>query len=429
MSRLSKKIETHFEFKRNDRLWHTPEFGTEAMGCQACPFREKCGGLRVEEALFDCTTLCRCKHPETCDRVCTGNPSALARRMREVQGIDFESIPHAAKLTSSVPSSYVPMMYHSNTKLEGRFPSPWVALRLFDLIDRSERCLYDWNYEHIVERYNLNSGTQIVLSGTHNDAHLEHWWGLTDRRAAARSLKSAGVALVTAPNFSVFCDEPRLDNLYNLKRILIATEELMSAGVQCALHVNARTERDYERITKHIQHHSEIEYVAFELGTGAGHQSRTAFHIALLNQLAVAAGRPLRLVLRGGIDYLPVLSNRFESVHFLDPDPFMRTQKRRQAELGTDNQRIRWLPAHTPKDAPLDDLLLHNLKARSSQITARFSAVVKPVAIDTQRSLENLASAPAQVALRQSATAIDLQSLTLDFQHETASSHSTPRAQ
>jgi Domain of unknown function (DUF4417) len=425
MSRLSKKIETHFEFKRNDRLWHTPEFGTEAMGCQACPFRDTCGGLRVQEAVFDCTTLCRCKHPETCDRVCTGNPSALARRMREVKGVRFESIPHAEKLASPVPPPYVPMMYHANTKLVGRFPSQWVALRLFDLIDRSRHSLHPWNHEHIIERYRLNGGTQIVLSGTHSDAHLEHWWGLNDRRAAARSLKTAGVALVTAPNFSVFCDEPRLDNLYNLKRILIATEELMSAGVQCALHVNARTERDYERIAKHVQRHTEIEYVAFELGTGAGHQSRTSFHIAQLCQLAVAAGRPLRLVLRGGIDYLPMLSSHFEGVHFIDPDPFMRTQKRRQAVLGTDTKRIKWLAAHTPQDAPLDDLLLHNLTARSAQITLRFNAVMKPVVIDTLRSPENLALVSVQAVQRQSAKEIDLQSLTLDFQPETATSHST----
>src|SRR3546814_9774851 len=59
-----------------------------------------------------------------------------------------------------------------------------------------------------------------------------------------------------------------------LKRILMATVEMMQAGLPTALHANARTERDFERWGELIAERPEIQYLAFEFATGAGRGER-----------------------------------------------------------------------------------------------------------------------------------------------------------
>jgi hypothetical protein len=45
---------------------------------------------------------------------------------------------------------------------------------------------------------------------------------------------------------------PRLDNLFNMKRIALVWSEIQREGMPCALHLNARTDRDFERCDKEI---------------------------------------------------------------------------------------------------------------------------------------------------------------------------------
>jgi hypothetical protein len=93
---------------------------------------------------------------------------------------------------------------------------------------------------------------------------------LAQRRDAIRALRSLGVTLVTTPNFSLFIDQPRWDDLHSQKRIMIVHEEFLSEGLPAALHVNARTERDWERWTEYIAARPELTHIAFEFATGAG---------------------------------------------------------------------------------------------------------------------------------------------------------------
>src|SRR5207249_4165551 len=46
---------------------------------------------------------------------------------------------------------------------------------------------------------------------------------------------------------SMFLDVPRWDNLHNMKRIALCWSELVSRGLPTSLHLNARTDRDWER--------------------------------------------------------------------------------------------------------------------------------------------------------------------------------------
>ena len=115
----------------------------------------------------------------------------------------------------------------------------------------------------------IKPGTTIVLTGTDRDPPLERWWGLGEakRRTIIRALKGAGVGLVTTPNYSLFLDRPRWDDLHAMMRIAIVHEEFLREGMPAALHVNGRTETDFRRWTAYVAARPEITHLAYEFTT------------------------------------------------------------------------------------------------------------------------------------------------------------------
>src|SRR5262249_54158581 len=131
------------------------------------------------------------------------------------------------------------------------------------------------------------------------------------------------------PNFSLFSDKPREDNLYNMKRIAICWHELATRRIPAALHLNARTDRDWCRWREFLAAHPEISAVAFEFSTGAAARARAQWHLRQLQAVADEAKRPLTLVVRGGRALLHELRGHFGQVALIATDPLMRARKRR----------------------------------------------------------------------------------------------------
>ncbi len=77
-----------------------------------------------------------------------------------------------------------------------------------------------------------------------------------------------------------------------MKRIAIVWSEIQREGMLCALHVNARTDRDFERWTLFLCEHPEITHVAFEFGPRAGSGGRIGWHVTQLTMLARKVGGP-----------------------------------------------------------------------------------------------------------------------------------------
>ena len=111
----------------------------------------------------------------------------------------------------------------------------------------------------------------------------------------------------------------------------------------------------------------EVEVVAFEFGTGAGAPNRIDWHVDRLCRLADAAGRPFILVVRGGAQVLQRLRRHFAQVVLIETDGFARTLKRRRAEL-TEAGRLRWPRISTPRGAPIDELLAHNIATKRAAL-------------------------------------------------------------
>ena len=356
-------VETEQKHGRNHprerRLWHDGRKYTPSLGCGICPDHDTCGGLRIERASYDCLGHC-CRQPEACDAVCRTKPREFARRVREVGGFGFDNVPRAARLPEPTLPSVVPVLFHGSSR-ETPFAAPAICLPFFAIITRCRGAASHADATVVADGFRFRAGTPVILTGTANDRPLERWWSLgPGRLEEIRRLRDLGVVLVTTPNFSLFTDRPRWDDMHSMKRIAITHEEFLREGLAAALHVNARTERDWERWTEYILQRSEVTHVSFEFATGAGWAARVDWHAERLAELAEGVGRPLHLVVRKTRgDVLPRLVSAFRQATVLDTASFMKAIHRQWA-VETPSGRIDWEPAPTVPNATVDELLTHN---------------------------------------------------------------------
>lgn len=341
------------------RLWHDGVRHILSLGCTSCLDRYVCGGLQVDRALFDCLGFC-CRDPEHCDAVCRNKPYAFAQRVREVDGFAFDTVPRAPVLPSPTLPTLVPTLFHGDSRRTPFGGSGAVCLPLYRVIHRQDGQTRYQSPPDLAEGFGISPSMPVILTGTASDPPLERWWSLgSARRDVIRSLRGLGIAIVTTPNFSLFLDQPRWDDLHSMKRIAIVHEEFLSEGLPAALHVNARTDRDWDRWREYIGRRPEVSHIAFEFTTGAGWAGRIQWHADQLAQLATAAGRPLHLIVRGGRRVLPGLIAAFSGITVLETSTFFKTVKRQRATL-TPTGSVTWRPSPTSDSEPLDALLTDN---------------------------------------------------------------------
>jgi hypothetical protein len=217
--------------------------------------------LAHEGGFFDCLQFC-CGKPETCDRVCRNNPDYVDR-VREVGGFALDNVPRAPLLDAPELRRLVPVIFHSNGRALA-VPFSVAALPLYRMFDRRSGAPRFADHASLCAAFGIAQGTVVILTGTDRDPPLERWWGLGGelRRAAIRALKGAGVRLVTTPNYSLFLDRPRWDDLHSIKRIALVHEEFLSEGMPAALHVNGCTETDFGRWGDYVAARPEITHLA-----------------------------------------------------------------------------------------------------------------------------------------------------------------------
>jgi hypothetical protein len=85
-----------------------------------------------------------------------------------------------------------------------------------------------------------------------------------------------------------------------------------------------------------------------------------------------AAGRPLGLLVRGGIELLPRLRAAFATVTVLETMTFLKTMMRQRIVLREDGS-ARWRSAPTPRGAPVDPLFAINRAGVESWIEGPLS--------------------------------------------------------
>jgi hypothetical protein len=353
-----------FHFPAAAKHWHGADL-TRSLGCQKCFFHGVCGGLQVEASVFDCMTYCRCTDKSTCDNVCPRNAEHQVARMHEVRGIELSNVPASVPVASPDLPLLVPMIYHGYSRSRP-LQAKTIALSLYQMFDKMRGSVRFQNRRALLEHFQIADDTTIILSGTQEDFLIERWWNLANREEVTRHLIHLGISMITTPNYSLFGDVPRLDNLFNMKRIALVWSEIQREGMPCAIHLNARTDRDFQRWTEFLRDHTEITHVAFEFGTGAGSPNRIDWHMIHLGNLARQVARPLHLIVRGGTGELRTLRNTFAGITLIDTSAFLKAH-RRQRLLLTGNG-LKSAPAPTEKGMPLDDLLDANIAASLASV-------------------------------------------------------------
>lgn len=348
--------------RKERRLWHDETRNPACLGCSGCPELRVCGGLRLKLRSFDCLDFC-CGNPSACDRVCRNNPDYV-ERVREVGGFDLANVPRARPLVAPELPSIVPVLFHGSARAV-RIAPPAAALSLYQMFSRRTGEPRHASHEALCAAFCVSPGTPLVLTGTDRDRPLERWWGLGGerRRTVIRAAKSAGVVMATTPNFSLFLDRPRWDDLHAMKRIALVHWEFMEEGLPAALHVNGRAEADFARWASYLASRPEITHVAYEFGTGTGWAGRRQQHATWLVSLARSVGRPLALVVRGGADMRSVLASAFASVTVLETNVFMKTVMRQRAVPAGAGASLTWQASPTLPGALLDGLWADNWAA------------------------------------------------------------------
>jgi hypothetical protein len=107
---------------------------------------------------------------------------------------------------------------------------PWVAVHGGRLLGASGRPTPKHRRRPLREVYRLDAGTRLALELYVEDRVLEGVWGR--RGQLLDELLELGFDLVLAPNFSVWRDAPRFEQLLQIRRSIIWFHEAIEAGLR-----------------------------------------------------------------------------------------------------------------------------------------------------------------------------------------------------
>jgi hypothetical protein len=334
------------------------------LGCIPCPDKDLCGGINAPD-LFDCSQLC-CDDADKCDYACPKDIENYVKLVQSVKGYDFNSIPQSTILEYPKLPSYVPLIYSSGSRVE-LFDYEVVAVPLPRLYDYDKNKFKFSSKKELCDYFGFSQKCKIVISGVEKDVPLEKYWFIRQTKEFVKQLLNLQPILVTSPNFSTFSNAPRMNDLFNLKRILICWSELVEQGIPTSLHTNGRTPKDWERLTEFIITRSEIKSISFEFATIF--PERKSWYVSRLIELSQNVNRDLQLVVRGGSKYLQFLKTAFNEVVFIDTDAFIKSVKRKQIQSNG-----KPLDVSSPHNIYIDDLLKENSRMKRNIIEPQFKS-------------------------------------------------------
>lgn len=341
-------------------MHHSSELGI-SLGCMNCSERGLCGGLRVSGAHYDCMSFCVCEDPGSCELACPNNLPVYIARHQEVRGFSLDNVPRTSILPFPPLPPSIPVIYHASKRVRS-VKTDAVAIPLSYLFNRKTGTLRFCTRGEVAENFGFEEGARLVILGADQDDRIEDYWALRQASRTPEQLAALRPDLITVPNFSLPLDVIRYDNLHNMKRIALCWSELMLAGIPTALHVNARTDRDWDRWVEFIRERPEVKAVSFEFATGPARPKWGEWYSSKLKELAFAVPHRLVLVTRGGYPYLSTLRTAFSEVVFIDSTTFMKTVNRKKLVQERD-KRFRWIDCKTGPREPLDKLLQENIAA------------------------------------------------------------------
>jgi hypothetical protein len=177
----------------------------------------------------------------------------------------------------------------------------------------------------------VHPDTRMALHFYVPDPPLEAFW--RTRREIYPALKEFD--LVTAPNFSVYEDSPRLEHLVNMKRSALVYAEMLDRGIRAVPDVSWLNGTDLDRWAEYIRRHN-IPVISTSIqtvGKNAGH-----FWRQYLEGIIYLCGRiPEETVViltgAGNSEKMAAIQSALpQKVVFLTTQPFLLARKGRVIE-------------------------------------------------------------------------------------------------
>lgn len=339
------------------KLSHNPAECQKSLFCVSCPDFERCGGIS-SNAGGHCYMHC-CGGDKSCQMVCRNNPSFSAQ-VREIGGFDLENTPRVRPVGRPKLHGTAPMILHGNMRQKPLLSS-MVTLKLRHIVDMETGLLRHKDRTNLANAFKFDPSAHIIITGIEQDKWVEPWWSLgrPRRSETLAQLSDFGIAAVTPPNFSLFCDVPRPNDFSAYKRIALIQAEFISAGIPCALHPHIITNTDSLKWIEYVKRRPEIDLISYEFTTGAGRTRVRDHHISHLINLAHQADRPLDLIVRGDQRVIHELAPYFRHIVYIDTSAFMKAIHRRVATR-SGNRSLKWEKVNTPAGAPIDHIMQTN---------------------------------------------------------------------
>lgn len=204
--------------------------------CQECPHQELCGGFFVTDTSRTCDEICH-----MCRAICCHTEMAQAE-VEHVGGLELD--------TAWAPwqIAWPDFAWVVGGKVPEGVDEQLFVVTLDSLIDAKTM---RWPAATDMRtRFRIPDGANLALSWCFLDWLLD--WVLLpgNEEIAYDKVAAMNFDFVLAPNWSVYSNYPRIDQLINMKRRFKSMEELQKRGVKVVPDMAAETERDAERVVE-----------------------------------------------------------------------------------------------------------------------------------------------------------------------------------
>jgi hypothetical protein len=187
------------------------------LSCELCPAAARCGGS---------SNFCLVGRCKGCESSQLSRMEVRASVMRLLGGLDLDwPRPVRHHQPRSLPD-HLPVLVQAYAD---PIDIAWVALHAGRVLGVTGRGLTPKHRRPIREVYRLASRTRLALQFYVEDRVLEGLWA--NRRCVIRELKQLGLDLVLSPNFSVWRDHSRFEQLVQQRRSFAFYHELIEAGL------------------------------------------------------------------------------------------------------------------------------------------------------------------------------------------------------
>lgn len=339
-----------------------------ASGCQQCALLQHCGGMKNDRGLLTCIDqFCNCKGD--CDNVCPNNPD-FATRVKEIGGFGSHRIGPMQQRDVRLPV-YVPLVHHGYSR-QSRLHGEAVAICPYNFLKLKNGCYVSKVKDQVSlrQKFGIANGAKLILCGTAKDKPIEKYWAYRRRDKTMDLIAAINPDLYIAPNFSMFLDVPRPDNLFNIKRQLLCLSELSAAGVSVVPHISATMPHDWNNWKSFLTEHIDIQHIAFNFQTGYTKLHEGGKALTRLIRLQQDLGRDLSLLMIGGSQFVSDAMMHFARLTVIDSTPFMKSYMRRRLVMNGTNKRY-WVKSPTAPKAPIDTLLQSNVDSYADQIARK----------------------------------------------------------